>query len=92
MIAALKPALAFLQHVALNPDYENDAIVIREKPEPREGELENDEWDQVPEGDKPSISCVDAAAMEEQMRALKRLREIAKTGDEPSTVISSDDW
>jgi hypothetical protein len=61
LIAALKPALRYLETVATTPGYENDEIAVMPKPKK---EFTDQDWQNVPESEKPSVQIVDAEKSE----------------------------
>lgn len=63
LIEALQPALAYLQDVALaGPGYENAPIVVVERPAVH---LQPEDWDAVPEQNRPGVSVLDVGASSE---------------------------
>ena len=88
LIAALKPAAAYLQTVALTPGYENEIIIVTEH---SEISVESQgSWEDVPEEQKPVIATVDKDVMTDQVTQLKRWRRYLQTGEAPDTDSDDD--
>lgn len=92
LISALGGICAYLQDNARHPDAENELITVvsddnahchpddnKENEPPKDG----DAWDQVPEGERPSVQTVDPAFLREQSRNSKMWEQWEKTGAAP---------
>ncbi|KAG5923320.1 hypothetical protein E4U42_004993 [Claviceps africana] len=91
LISALQPALRYLADVA-SPDYQNDEIVLAEKPpEPLGLNPDTEDWHAVPEDEKPIVGVADADSMREQVSKARRFRKILETGRIPDSDSSDDD-
>lgn len=88
LVTALKPALQFLQDVATSPGYKNDSIVVAERPQ---REFNDEDWERLPEGEKPSVGVVNEDVMQAQLRNARRWRKIVKTGEIPDTDSSDEE-
>ncbi|KAK2590396.1 hypothetical protein QQS21_011918, partial [Conoideocrella luteorostrata] len=88
LISALKPALGFLQHVARTAHYENDEIIVAEKPA---REFNDEDWEKLSDGEKPSIGAVNPDAMKTLLRSARRWRKFVETGNPPDSDSSSDE-
>ncbi|KAG5928631.1 hypothetical protein E4U53_002610, partial [Claviceps sorghi] len=87
LISALQPALRYLRDVA-SPDFQNDEIVLA-KPSARGESPASEDWQAVPEHDKPTVGVADADSMRDQVRKARRFRRMLETGRIDSD--SSDD-
>lgn len=88
LVTALKPALQYLQDVATSPGYKNDGIVVAERPQ---REFNDEDWEWLPDGEKPSVDVVNEDAMKAQLRNARRWRKIVKTGEIPDTDSSDEE-
>lgn len=90
LIAALQPAMQYLQDVATTPEYENDVIVLAEKPQ--QDELTEEAYDHLPEELKPAIGAFDGQMMKELVKQAKHWRRFAETGAAPDTDSEDDEF
>ncbi|UKZ94983.1 uncharacterized protein TrAFT101_009833 [Trichoderma asperellum] len=81
-IRARSHILSHLQEVALDAEYENPLIVPAECPRPP---MTEQNWEELPEGDKPIISKTDPTALKEEMRQIRRWKKFNETGKAPET-------
>ncbi|KAL6866790.1 Arb2 domain-containing protein [Trichoderma novae-zelandiae] len=78
--------LSHLQDVAMNPGYENPIVTAADclRPAPTE-----QDWKELPEGDKPLVSKVDPAEWKKELKQAKRWKKFAETGVAPDTDSES---
>ncbi|GAB0140747.1 hypothetical protein EsHS_00001360 [Epichloe bromicola] len=88
LVTALKPALQYLQDVATSPGYKNDGIVVADRPQ---REFNDEDWERLPDGEKPSVGVVNEDAMKAQLKNTRRWRKIVKTGEIPDTDSSDEE-
>lgn len=81
-VRARSHILSYLQEVALDSDYENPLIVLADCPRPP---MTEQSWEELPEGDKPSISKTDPADLKEEIRQVRRWKKFDETGKAPET-------
>lgn len=88
LIRALKPAIQYLETVALTPGYENDDILVAEKPKQ---EFTDEDWEKVADSEKPLIRVVDADLMRQEVKNQKRWRKFLENGEACDTDSSDDE-
>ncbi|KAG8407401.1 hypothetical protein J3459_010680 [Metarhizium acridum] len=88
LIRALKPALQYLENVALAPGYENDDILVAAKPKQ---EFTDEDWEKLPDSEKPLIGVVDEDHMKQEVKNQKRWRKFLETGEACDTDSSDDE-
>ncbi|KAF4978763.1 hypothetical protein FZEAL_4908 [Fusarium zealandicum] len=87
-IRALKPALAFLQNVALTPDFVNPDMAVAER---CPTDFTNEDWSQLPDDNRPSVTTQDAEETKRQIKEMRRFKEFEETGRAPEWDADSDD-
>lgn len=86
-VRARSHILSYLQQVALNPDYENPLIVLADCPRPP---LTEQNWEELPEGDKPIISEADPTVLKDEIKQIRRWKKFDETGKAPDTDSESE--
>ncbi|KAI9172347.1 Autophagy-related protein [Paramyrothecium foliicola] len=86
LIKAHETVLAYLQGVAMSPDFENVPITVVDRPTE---ELTEEAWATLPEEEKPSLSVADPEEMRKQVKQARRWKKFADTGMAPES--SSDE-
>ncbi|KPM35379.1 hypothetical protein AK830_g11188 [Neonectria ditissima] len=79
-IRALRPALRYLQEVAMAPDFVNPPISVIERPQT---EFTDEHWEKLPDEERPSIISVDPEIMKKELKQAKRWRRFEQTGEAP---------
>ncbi|KAL7948493.1 Arb2 domain-containing protein [Trichoderma barbatum] len=87
LIRARSYILSHIEHVALNPDYENPIITLADCPQPA---MTEQHWEDLPEEDKPTMSKPDPTELEKEVKQVKRWRKFQETGQAPDTDSESD--
>lgn len=82
-IKAFEPILEYLQEVALADDFENPTIEVIERPPVQE--FTEEDWEKVPEEDKPEITPLDYEALREELRQQRLWRKFERTGLAPNS-------
>lgn len=89
-IRALDSICTYLEHNALHPDDENEAITVmsydcdddddNKENVPPKGEDAEEAWEKVPEEDRPFVAKIDPKILEESSRNNKMWNQWAETG------------
>ncbi|KAJ4266496.1 hypothetical protein NW762_004483 [Fusarium torreyae] len=87
LIKALEPALAYLQDIALTPDYVNPEMAVAER---RPTDITDEHWRELPEENKPGVTMENADVMKEQIKQLRRWKKFEETGLAPDSDSDSD--
>ncbi|PTB64720.1 hypothetical protein BBK36DRAFT_1177226 [Trichoderma citrinoviride] len=87
LIQARSHILSHLQYVALNPDYQNHVITAADCLRPA---LTEQDWNELPEHDKPVITKADPAELKKELKQARRWKKFAETGVAPDTDSESD--
>ncbi|KAM0201287.1 hypothetical protein ACHAPI_002162 [Fusarium lateritium] len=82
LIKALEPALAYLQEIALTPDFVNPDMAVAER---LPTDITEDQWNELPEETKPEITALDPNVMKEKIKELKRWKRFEETGLAPES-------
>jgi hypothetical protein len=81
-IRARSHILSFLQEVALEPYYVHPFIMLDDCPRPP---MTEQNWEELPEEEKPTVSKKDAAELKEEMKQVRRWKKFDETGKAPDT-------
>ncbi|KFA53938.1 hypothetical protein S40293_01775 [Stachybotrys chartarum IBT 40293] len=70
LIKALVPVLGYLQRVALDPDFENEPIIVTEHPRASSPAAE-DPWEKLGEHEKPLVTVTDPEWMDKERQSAR---------------------
>ncbi|OTA00667.1 hypothetical protein A9Z42_0009200 [Trichoderma parareesei] len=87
LIQARSHILSHLQDVAMNPGYENPVIAVADCLRPA---LTEQDWNEVPEEEKPMISKADPMELKKELKQAKRWKKFVETGVAPDTDSESE--
>lgn len=88
LIKALVPALAYLQEVALTPNYVNPDMAVTER---LPTDITDAQWSEVPEEAKPEVRTLDQSWIEEEVKQLRRWKYFEKHGVAPPEEDDDED-
>ncbi|KAF5658502.1 mitochondrial 40s ribosomal mrp2 [Fusarium heterosporum] len=87
LIKALKPALAYLQEIAVTPDFVNPDMAVAER---LPTDITDEQWNELPEETKPEVTTLDPDVMKEQIKQLRRWKKFEETGLAPDSDSDED--
>ncbi|EWG41969.1 hypothetical protein FVEG_03944 [Fusarium verticillioides 7600] len=88
LIKALEPALAYLQEVALTPNFVNPDMAVAERPPT---DITDEKWSEMPEEAKPEVISVDPEKMKEEIKQMRRWKKFTETGLAPDDDSDDED-
>ncbi|KAG5744201.1 hypothetical protein H9Q69_006146 [Fusarium xylarioides] len=88
LIKALEPALAYLQEVALTPNFVNPDMAVAER---RPTDITDEKWSEMPEEVKPEVISVDPEKMKEEIKQMRRWKRFTETGVAPDEDSDDED-
>lgn len=80
LIKALEPALAYLQDIALNPDFENPEMPVAER---LPTDITEEQWSELPDEFRPEIDTVSPEWIKEEVKQLRRWKYFEEHGVAP---------
>ncbi|KAH7261177.1 uncharacterized protein BKA55DRAFT_504472 [Fusarium redolens] len=87
LIKALDPALAYLQQVALTPNFVNPDMAVAER---RATDITNERWSELPEEVKPEVTSADFEKIKEEIKQKRRWDKFMETGKAPDVDFDED--
>ncbi|KAH7161276.1 hypothetical protein EDB81DRAFT_924686 [Dactylonectria macrodidyma] len=87
-IRALRPALGYLQEVAMTTGFTNPPIEVIERPQI---EFTDQDWQDLPDDNRPSITRIDPEEMKKQRAEARRWKRFEETGEAPDSDYEDDE-
>ncbi|KAH7206856.1 hypothetical protein DER44DRAFT_866485 [Fusarium oxysporum] len=88
LIQALEPALAYLQEVALTPNFVNPDMAVAER---RPTDITDEKWSEMPEEVKPEVTSADPEKIKEGIKQMRRWKKFMETGEAPDADSDDED-
>jgi hypothetical protein len=88
LIQALEPALAYLQEVALTPNFVNPDMAVAEH---RPTDITDEKWSEMPEEVKPEVTSADPEKIKEGIKQMRRWKKFMETGEAPDADSDDED-
>ncbi|KAF4954736.1 hypothetical protein FGADI_5034 [Fusarium gaditjirri] len=88
LIQALEPALAYLQEVALTPNFINPDMAVAER---HPTDITDEKWSELPEEVKPEVTSADPEKIKEEIKQKRRWEKFMETGEAPDEDSDEED-
>jgi hypothetical protein len=87
----MREVLDYLHGAASIADFENAPFVMAERTAADDSTAEEKAWEDLSEGDKPSISVADPESMKNEIKQLRYWKQFVETGKPPDSDSESED-
>jgi hypothetical protein len=88
LVKALEPALAYLQEIALTPDFTNPDMAVAER---LPTDITDEQWSELPDEVRPEVTTLDSEWMKEEVKQLRRWKYFEKHGVAPPEEEDDDE-